>query len=126
MWEDVQRVASEDLNLGFGTEIVGSNCRLLAACLVGNTDPGVEFLFTVAGCCNFRANILEFFNVIYVFSTYPDCVSHSCVFPQTLSLLRINHETDSFGPFSKMFCILLGIQVCNGQESDIVSIVLIV
>ena len=49
IWKKTQHAASEDLNLGVDTEIGDSPYKLQhGESLVGSTDPGVDFLFTVA------------------------------------------------------------------------------
>ena len=62
---EAHHVSYEDLNLRVNTEIADSPYRLQhGESLVSFTDPGVDFLVTVAGCCHFDAQIGEFFNVL--------------------------------------------------------------
>ena len=57
--------ASVEFNLGVDTEIGGSpNWLQHGVSLVDFTDPGVDLLVTVAGCCHFGVQIGEFFNIL--------------------------------------------------------------
>ena len=86
------------------TEIDGSPYRLQhGESLVGFTDPGFDFLVTVAGCCHLGAKIGEFFNAFYVFSINHDRFIHSSVLPSNLGLLYVDLETNSVGCFAQTF-----------------------
>ena len=89
------------------TEIGGSPYRLQhSESLVGFTDPGVDFLVTVAGWCHIGDQIGEFFNVFMVFFINHDWVVHSSVLPQNLGLLCADNETNSVGCFAKTFSLV--------------------
>ena len=91
------------------TEIGGSPYRLQhGESFVGITDPGVDLLVTVAGCCYIGAQISEFFNVFKMFSINHDWVVHSSVLPQNLGLLCVDFETNSAGCFAKTFSFFVG------------------
>ena len=99
------------------TEIGGSPCTLQHdESLVGFTDPGVDFLFTVSGSCYFGAQMGEFFNVLLVFSSNHELVINCSVLPQNLGLLCVDFETNSACCFAKTFSFLLGILVFTGYR----------
>ena len=81
--------------------------------LVGITDPGVDHLVTVTGCCHICAKIGEFFNIFKVFSINHDRVVHSSVLPHNLGLLGVDFETNIVGCFAKMFSFLFDILVLD-------------
>ena len=107
--------ASVDFNPGVDTEIGGSPYRSQQGeSLFGFTDPGVDLLVTVAGCCHIADKIGEFFNAFKVFSTNHDWVVHSNVHTQNLGLLCVDLETNSVSCFAQTFRSLFGILLFTG------------
>ena len=82
--------------------------------LVGFTDPGVDFMATVAGCFHVGAHIGEFFNDFLVFFINHDWFVHCSVLPQNEGFLCVDFETNSVGCISKSLSFLLGMLVSAG------------